>query len=353
MTLSPEMIDRVRRLDEAYAQAPAPGFERVLDGVSNRGRRRRRRAVGAGVGMLALASAALAWLVAAPPRAASESALHAEGSSPAHARAEGSVERAERTPAASEEAESETGLPVISGACASQRSGESFSLDGDCLVAAPSPSMRMHSRGSVVLRHRANGFDLVRGRVSFDVDPIPTGTPPVEIGVGEAIIRVIGTQFVVEVAGADGSVDLIEGAIEFRDAAGQWHDVVQGRRLAWEAGLPVVSEDQETDAPAPAPSAAAVAKAPAIPEDIDRVLARVARLRTARRYEEALAELDELRGRVKDRRTSETLSYERATVVEAAMPGRACAEWARHQARYPDGRYSNAAERRRTKLQCP
>ncbi len=87
------------------------------------------------------------------------------------------------------------------------------------------------------------------------------------------------------------------------------------------------------------------------------IIEQVARLRAQKRYTEAVDVLRRAENaRTWDRRTAQVLSYERGEILERHLsqgdPSAACAHWARHQARFGEGRYARAVTAAQERLGC-
>lgn len=215
-----------------------------------------------------------------------------------------------------------------------------------CRVALPDHGIEVDAWTPTQLRSTSGGVVMHDGLAAFSVEHVVPGATPVEVDVGNGVIRVIGTRFVVRNDHGNGHVDLLEGQIEFIDAGGTRH-VEPGQRLHWTAQPRALPKPADHTAPSRSPP-----QPPTVPtRSLATTLEAVARLRRQQAYDEALAELDAARGG-SDRTTRAVLSYERGTLLEAAgRTEQACAHWLGHLRRFSDTGPQDGAKRR-SRLEC-
>lgn len=279
------------------------------------------------------------------------------------------------------------GLEVLASGCALEPADdEALRVSAGCQLRLSALGVKVDAWAPTTLRRTPAGLAMGEGLAAFAVEPVPAGRRPVEIDVGPAVVRVVGTRFVITNGASLGHLDLVEGRVELVHGS----DVVSvtpGRRASWtreglvepdpsHAGAdvsPTAPAALAPDHPAsPAPDhpaapaldhPAAPSQTPAVgratePDEPDasarlaEVLAEVARLRRQRAYDRALARLESLATDAWDRSTRAVLSYERGTLLEAAgRTQEACAHWARHRARFA-GQGPTDVEARRARLAC-
>lgn len=257
-----------------------------------------------------------------------------------------------------------------------------FHVEGpheDCLVRAVDNAADLAARCSLVASHmtvqaweaatvRTEGRNVAvrSGKVLFEVETVPRGESPVEVGVSHGTIEVVGTRFAVEQQEAGGHVDLLEGKIRFHHPDGRVEDVLPGQRLSWgEPALEIARADSEAEP--------ALVKPPVIERGVvsgaepDRrrgrgrgtdaqaaaIIERVTELRADKRFGAAITELRRALRRSWDGRTAQVLSYELGELLRAAEdPLGACEHFVGHQRKYPQGRYASAVDRVLERLDC-
>ena len=242
-------------------------------------------------------------------------------------------------------------------------------LSGECRMVGPHLTLQTWDAARLQLGPRA--VTVQRGQAMFDVAKVGAGEETVTIAVSHGTIEVLGTRFTVDQDEHGGTVDLFEGQIRFhhRPAEGRAPiDIRPGQRYAWgnraapqpsapspgvEADIVIVSDDDAAVADGhgrrPRPNKAAKDEAP----DADAIIAEVTDLRSAGRYDQAAKRLRQALGLRWDRRTAQVLSYELGQILERHLhdANAACKHWAKHQRKYPEGRYAGAVA---TSLQsCP
>ena len=217
-------------------------------------------------------------------------------------------------------------------------------VEDGCRMTLADPALAMDTWARTRLARTEHGVRVIEGNVAFAVEHVADGAPRVRIEVAAGAIEVIGTRFVVVQHGTTGHVDLLEGAIAFVDHEGREHALVPGRRLRWSEGRVV-----ETRAAAPArPGASA---SPAF--ELDATLEKVAALRRAGRYRDAVDVLHRARRSLGDGEGAEILSFEEGTLREHDTGGPAmCAFWRGHLARFSDGDYTAAVRSRLARAGC-
>jgi ferric-dicitrate binding protein FerR (iron transport regulator) len=334
---------RMREIDDALAAVPLPrGLQaRLAASVEARAGRRQ-----LGVAMLvATAAVVLAFVIgrgSAPVKAPEPSTI-------------ATAEPAAAEPAAAEPAAAEpASITASAPAAASRWDGrlevepgcevdgvEVVRVRGDCRLRLASPSLSIDVWGGARLQAADHGVRLVDGVALFHVDRVPPGQPRVRVEVATGAIEVIGTRFVVEQRAAAGHVDLLEGAIELVASDGAVHAIAAGQRLRWDAEHVQGAPAAEAEAAAEPgtrrkPPREPTPVRPAV--ELDAELERVAALRRAGRYDDAIDVLIRLRRELDDPRVAEVLSFEEGTLrTRADRPAEACAFWRGHLARFGAG----------------
>ena len=230
-----------------------------------------------------------------------------------------------------------------------------LSVRGDCRLRLRAPSLSIDVWGAATLVSADRGVRVVDGVALFLVDRVAQGQPRVRVEVAAGAIEVIGTRFVVTQRGDGGHVDLLEGAIAFVDRDGAEHRVAPGQRLGWDATR-VLAEaaalPASTPAATPGPTRPA-AKPTRAPVDVDAALERVAGLRRAGRYDDAIAELVRVRRSVDDPAVAEVLSFEEGTLrTRADRPDEVCAYWRGHLARFGAGDHAASIGEHMASARC-
>lgn len=227
-----------------------------------------------------------------------------------------------------------------------------------CSVDLSSPGMAIAAHTPVRIARTPRGVRVLEGDAFFAVETVRPGAPTVQVEVDGGTIEVLGTRFVVHQAGAEGHVDLLEGAIEFTAGDGTRRTVDPGRRLHWSGGA-IVDDGAPWVAKTPAvierggPEGAREGTAePALA--LDAVLDEVAALRRRGDYREAATLLRDTRASIRDASASEILSYEEGTLREHYQAQEAaCAFWRGHMRRFGEsGRYATAVTGRLSRLGC-
>lgn len=328
---------RMRELDDALAAVPLPrGLQaRIAASVEARAGRRQ-------LGMvllMATAAVVLAFVIG-------------RGSAPvSEPRAIAATEPAETEPAATEPAAIEPAPTATPPTVAEPRwdgrleaepgcaleGDEVVRVRGDCRLTLTSPSLSIDVWGGARLQAADHGVRMVDGVALFHVGRVPPGQPRVRVEVATGAIEVIGTRFVVEQRAGAGHVDLIEGAIELVANDGAVHAIAAGQRLRWDADRVQAAPAAEAGPPQRRrPSARPTPERPAV--DLDAELERVAALRRAGRYDDAIDVLIRLRRELDDPRVAEVLSFEEGTLrTRADRSSEACAFWRGHLARFGAG----------------
>jgi hypothetical protein len=226
-----------------------------------------------------------------------------------------------------------------------------LSVRGDCRLHLREPSLSIDVWGAATLTSTGHGVRVVDGVALFHVDRVAAGEPRVRIEVAAGAIEVIGTRFVVTQRGDKGHVDLLEGAIAFVDRDGAEHAVAPGQRLGWDATR-VLAEAAPRPAPTPGTTRPS-AKPSRAPVDVDAALERVAGLRRAGRYDDAIAELVRVRRSVDDPAVAEVLSFEEGTLrTRADRPDEVCAYWRGHLARFGAGDHAASIREHMASARC-
>jgi transmembrane sensor len=250
--------------------------------------------------------------------------------------------------------------------------------DGSVLIEAPPCTLRDEVLGAEVevraparLTHLERGLRLYQGSLTLEVDPARARPAPYVVEVSGGRLIVLGTRFLVEERGKEGSVQLLRGELSFEDQDGQRTPVTQGETLRWP--LPKAAPKEELP-PATAtvaelpparpkrPKVAVVTPAPSPTaptreeerRSVEALLGRLASLRTRGRYAEAAEALRTALTDPWSKGTRERLSFELGSIVSDHLGDRAaaCREWDRHQAEFGDGRYAKEIEDARQRLRC-
>lgn len=227
-------------------------------------------------------------------------------------------------------------------------SASRLAVSGECAaeVSVQIESDRVVMKPGTILR-RGKTLRLARGRGRFEVKP-RVRAEPFRLAVSAGVITVLGTVFEVEQGDEAGRVDLTSGSIRF-----DWNDDRQsqtlspGESLEWgRAEEPPPSDEVE---PPPAKRKAKRKRgAVEIKRDLGEALAHVYSLRSQKRYDEAIAVLEETLSEGDFNRSGRAkLSFEIGTLLQlkGAPMKKRCAHWKRHQRRYPGSDQAEAVSR--------
>jgi hypothetical protein len=332
---------RLRELDAALAAVPLPtGLHARI--VASAEARAGRRHLGVAL-VVATAAVVLAFALGRrwSPAETEDAVAHDTPAAPAIAVAPAVVTEPPIVAAAPTIATRWDGRLEAEPAC-SLDGDATLSVRGDCRLHLREPSLSIDVWGAATLTSAGHGVRVVDGVALFHVDRVAAGEPRVRVEVAAGAIEVIGTRFVVTQRGDGGHVDLLEGAIAFVDRDGAEHPVAPGQRLGWDATRVLAEAAALPEAIPGAPPAATptrpLAKPAHAPVDVDAALERVAGLRRAGRYDDAIAELVRVRRSVDDPVVAEVLSFEEGTLrTRADRPDEVCAYWRGHLARFGAG----------------
>lgn len=249
------------------------------------------------------------------------------------------------------------GYAIQGDGCEGKQEQGATVLSGECRMVGPHLTLQTWDTARLELKPRA--VTVQRGQAMFDVTKVGPGEQTVKIFVSHGTIEVLGTRFTVDQDGDGGTVDLFEGRIRFhhRPADGRAPvDIHPGQRYGWgnraapqpdpdpevEADIVIVTDDEPATQPARPPTSSKAVKDEA--PDADAIIAEVTDLRGAGRYDEAARRLRQALQLRWDRRTAQVLSYELGQILERHLQDAdaACKHWAKHQRKYPDGRYAGA-----------
>jgi hypothetical protein len=244
--------------------------------------------------------------------------------------------------------------------CQTRTDADTIELDGFCRH--PLEGLAVETSGTARLRRLPNGVEMVSGWATFDVEPVRSGAA-VEVVVSDGRIEVLGTRFVVFQGTGRGHVDLVEGSIRFVPEDGEPTILEPGERFTW-GDLAAPNEEPSIEPPdlpgeadeAPTPVATRGRVRSGAPaqtrrtEPVDVPLDRIASLRAAGRYAEAVELIRTIDATRLDPRTAEVLSYEEGTILQDHLrhDAAACQHWEHHLRRFPRGRYRDRVQARRT-----
>lgn len=233
--------------------------------------------------------------------------------------------------------------------------------DGEGTFEIPARRVRITVRGPTRLSRSNGELRVIAGRAALAVEPRRPGEATVRVLVSHGAIDVVGTRFEITQSDASGAVRLDEGSIRFTDDDGTVTLLQPGQTLTWSPSprTPPKHTPLERTVVPPAPEPAAPReKAPktarVTDQELQARLAEIDRLRLQQRYASLAKAIAALLPDVHDSSLRESLSYELGDVLthRQSEPRRACAHWADHLRRYPNGRYTSAIAETRTSLGC-
>ena len=297
--------------------------------------------------------------------------------------------------------------------CEATEAGDHIAISKDCVWSWSSASAEFTPKEtSLELAKRDDTMRIYKGKVHVEVDPNREREAPVLIDVGAGTIEVVGTAFTItQHDEKQGEVTLHRGKINFvyasaeggEDDARERVEVPAGETLTYQwpredsEQIITAKHDADTDvdaredtipiedAPAakettPAPEPAQVTKvmkpkvttekAPTkskkveVPEltaeqkkaraELDaKELLEVRHLRRLGKHDEALKKLSQLEKQTASSYTREVISYEIGDIHSSRSQNeRACQQWKRHIARYPNGRYAARVRESMTREGC-
>ncbi|MBV1859802.1 MAG: FecR family protein [Nannocystaceae bacterium] len=249
--------------------------------------------------------------------------------------------------------------------CLVRTADDAGDLAAHCSLVAS--HMTVQAWEAATVRTEGRNVRVRSGKVLFEVEAVPRGESPVEVGVSHGTIEVVGTRFAVEQQDRGGHVDLLEGKIRFHHPDGRVEDVLPGQRLSWgEPAAGIAGSGIEVEASSPEPAVANAAQAARQVERGRRrgrgrgtdaqaaaIIERVTELRAEKRFGAAITQLRRALRRSWDGRTAQVLSYELGELLRAAEdPLGACEHFVEHQRKYPQGRYASAVDRVLQRLEC-
>jgi transmembrane sensor len=229
---------------------------------------------------------------------------------------------------------------------------------GAAILIDPPSGLTIATAGQVSLRREARGVRLLRGHIDVTAAHRPPGAAPSAILVSHGAIEVMGTAFTVVQEPAGGRVTLREGSIRFQAADGREVSLLPGEALAWPLPPPAPSPPPPQPSRMPrstlAPAARAAAATPPPPAADLTLLDRIDELRSRRQFEPAARALRRAIP-LQPEPMRERLSFELGSLLTHQIGDvrRACAQWARHDRHYPEGRYRDEVARSRRALRCP
>jgi hypothetical protein len=243
------------------------------------------------------------------------------------------------------------------GDCVVREHATALEVEQGCRIALGERFTTIDAWSDLVVSRSEGGFAIVDGSALISVDPDRPAGAGLRVSVPHARIDVIGTRFAVSVTADGGHLDLLEGSIALS------HEprsevapvlVVPGCRVRWSAAGVERSEAPEIAMPGdrrvvrPALARPARSRVRRDGQDeLDAALDEVSRLRVQGDWSAALHTLRSARRGVADERVAEVLSFEEGTLREKVdREEEACAYWRGHLARFPDGHYRVAVERR-------
>lgn len=221
---------------------------------------------------------------------------------------------------------------------------DELAVDGDCRLELRTPALTIDAWARSRIVRAGDGVRVLDGELLFAVEKVQPGERRVRVEVAAGAIEVLGTRFAVVQHGDEGHVDLLEGAIAFVDLQGTTHAVEPGQRLRWSQRAVVV---------APRAVVRGKTSARASSDELDATLERVAALRRAARWADAIAVLHRARRELKDGAAAEILSYEEGTLRAHQDDAPAlCAYWRGHVARFGEGVHAPSARAQLVRLGC-
>ncbi len=267
------------------------------------------------------------------------------------------------------------------GNCAMEESPRGLALRSGCSTFSLNPSMRIQAETKSWISVADDAVRVVEGRVTFDVDPVEPGEPPVQVLVSAGRIVVMGTRFTVDESGESGAVELHEGSIRFVTVEGRASVLEPGESTTWtveEVGEPPASKadhrvERSTSArptssvsgeraddrssKAVSPTSEAVPKSEAIGvdphgRDLEALLERLAELRELGAFDRMARLLKSALPDLADASAAEILSFELAEVLVESKADDACAHLMIHNDRFDDGAYETEVKRMIRRLGC-
>jgi len=201
-----------------------------------------------------------------------------------------------------------------------------------------------------MLDRQGSTLELMHGEAMFEVEPRPHD--PLRVRAGNVEIVVLGTKFVVRHDLYGGHVFLIEGHINVRIGGGDVQELGPGQELTW-SGPP------EPPPPQPkvrkAPKARSRSTPPARDErELASVLEEIRQLRRAMQFGQAVERLRVVEHGSWSPRAQQVLSYEIGTILDRQLHdvAAACEHWAKHQRRFPGGRFFGPVAEAMQRLEC-
>ena len=242
---------------------------------------------------------------------------------------------------------------------------------GEARLALPELGTTIGITAGTRLHRRARAIDVLAGRADFDVTLRATGAVP-EVVVSGGIIRITGTQFLVDQGADGGMVWLKRGHIRFEAPDGQTRDLAGGETLHWPLPMPTIG----TPSPMPSSESPAVVQSPpssgkpiALPRTrkpttgvveekheglLATYLGEMDALRIRHDYTGLAKRLEQVLATGVREPLGESLSFELCDVLarQVREQAKACARIAWHIRRYPSGVYEQQLRQTRISLGC-
>jgi len=196
-----------------------------------------------------------------------------------------------------------------------------------------------------MLDRQGSTLELMRGESMFEVKPRPHD--PLRVRAGEVEIVVLGTKFIVQHDLYGGHVFLIEGRITVRMGSGDVQELGPGQQLSW-------SGPSEPPSPKSKVRKAPKASPPRDERELASILEEIHQLRRAKQFGRAVERLRAVEHGSWSPRAQQVLSYEIGTLLDRQLHdvAAACEHWAKHQRRFPGGRFSGPVADAMQRLAC-
>jgi transmembrane sensor len=227
-------------------------------------------------------------------------------------------------------------------------------LGGTCTLAERASGELLSISGSARVREESGGARVVTGDVEVAVAKRAPARAPARVFVSHGTIEVMGTRFRVEQWADGGRVTLHEGSIVFRSVDGEERQLSPGDVLAWPLPKSALPPQPAGQPEAKSPPAIVPPPTPGRAVQVEKLLDRVAVLRSRGLYRQSADELSRaLAGRLEPA-TRERLSFELGSILtyQLADRPRACAHWSEHRRLHRSPRYDAEVSRAMAHLAC-